>query len=348
MKIIHCNLWGDIEVSDLALQIIDTPHFQRLHYIKQTGMSYKVFPGANTSRFEHSIGVYGITRTLLDHLLKKQPELAQGCDERLQELICIAGLVHDIGHGPFSHLFDYFLEMRGVESGWEDHETRGIDVLSDLIVRYQIPITPDEIQFIEKMVSGTVSSDCWYHAIINNKESGLDMDKMDYVLRDSMNFGMKIHFDPLRIIRNSRVIEGELCFCDRIKDEIITVFLIRNKMNRFIYRHKRVCLFESVLLYHLNSHLYEDVLEIIHQKDVKGFLRWTDAAVLFRLPDEIYDDLESRCVTLSSEDLARYDTRREYIDREWAKIKKLWFYVKKDPQTKFRIGEDEWNLISCY
>lgn len=344
MKIIHCNLWGDIEVSDLALQIIDTPHFQRLHYIKQTGMSYKVFPGATTTRFEHSIGVYGITRILLDHLIKKQPELAESCDARHQELICIAGLVHDIGHGPFSHLFDLFLEMRGFDNGWEDHETRGMDVLRDLIV----DISPDEMDFIRDMVSGKLSSKHWYHAIINNKKSGLDMDKMDYVLRDSMNFGMKIHFDPLRIIKNSRVIDGELCFCDRIKDEIITVFLIRNKMNRFIYRHKRVCLFESVLLYHLNSGLYQDILEIINEKNICGFLRWTDMTVLYRLPHKIYDDLESRRVTLSAEELAHYDTRQEYIDQEWAKIKKLWFYVKKDPHTKFMIKEEEWNLISCY
>jgi len=348
MKIIHCNLWGDIEVSDLALRVIDTPHFQRLHYIKQTGMSYKVFPGANTSRFEHSIGVYGITRTLLDHLFKKQPELLDGCDARRQELICIAGLVHDIGHGPFSHLFDYFLEARGIVNGWEDHEERGMDVLRDLVTRYDVPITAEEVIFIEGMVSGTLNRDLWYHKIINNKESGLDMDKMDYVLRDSMNFGMKIHFDPLRIIRNSRVIDEELCFCDRIKDEIITVFLIRNKMNRFIYRHKRVCLFESVVLYHLNSELYTDIVCLINNKDVRGFLRWTDASVLLRLPDEVYDDLEARRVTLSSEDLSVHDTRKEYIDREWAKIKKLWFYVKKDPVTKFRFNDEDWNLISCY
>ena len=340
MKIIHCNLWGDIEISELAISIIDTPHFQRLHYIKQTGMSYKVFPGAHTSRFEHSIGVYGIIRTLLDHVLKKQPELLNELNERRQELICIAGLIHDLGHGPFSHLFDDYLISKGVSNGWEDHETRSIDLLIDLVTNHKVLLSTEEIDFMDSLVKGNTGQ--WYNTIVNNSISGLDMDKMDYVLRDSVNFGMKIHFDPLRIIKNCKVIDNELCFCDRIKDEIITVFLVRNKMNRFIYRHSKVCEYENIVLHFLKTKPeFDGLLQAIKDINLEEFIAWNDHTLLFKIPRNEYNVFECRKKKFVPE-----ETGLEYKDKEWGKIKNLKFYRKKEPTVKFTI--EEWNIVSCY
>ena len=109
-KNFRCSIWGEIEVSSLALSIIDTWEFQRLHYIKQTGLAYKVFPTATSSRFEHSIGVYHITKIMIEHL-EKSVEDENKLNNREKELLCIVGLVHDIGHGPFSHLFDFLVEI---------------------------------------------------------------------------------------------------------------------------------------------------------------------------------------------------------------------------------------------
>ena len=341
MKIIHCSLWGDIEISDLAISIIDTPHFQRLHYIKQTGFSYKVFPGAHTSRFEHSVGVYGTIRTLLDHLMKKQPELANECDARQQELICIAGLVHDMGHGPFSHFFDAFLEKIGVEGPWADHESRGMILLRDIVEHHHVDLSETELLWIEKLVKGTGDPRIWTHQIVNNGFSGLDMDKMDYVLRDSTSFGMKIHFDPVRIIKNSRVIEGELCFCDRVQDEIITVFLIRNKMNRFIYRHKKIIEFENIVMEFLcDGNLFKDLVETIRNKEVEKYLGWNDSTLLFRIPAQEYSDFECR------KKKAPHFEAPHYEDKTWEKIKNLRFYKKKNPEEKIAI--QDWKIVSCF
>ena len=71
MKQFHCSIWGEIEVSDLALSIIDTFIFQRLHYIKQTGLAYKVFPNAIGTRFAHSLGVYHLTKTIINEIQLK-------------------------------------------------------------------------------------------------------------------------------------------------------------------------------------------------------------------------------------------------------------------------------------
>ena len=78
MKHFRCSVWGEIKVSNLALSIIDTFELQRLHHIKTTGFAYKVFPCATSSRFEHSIGVYHVTKSIIDHV-----ELELSCDDKM-------------------------------------------------------------------------------------------------------------------------------------------------------------------------------------------------------------------------------------------------------------------------
>jgi HD superfamily phosphohydrolase len=86
------------------IQVVDTPQFQRLRDLKQLGSSYYIFPGASHNRFEHSLGVSHLAGSLARRFSTSQGELDMG--ERDVELISVAGLCHDLGHGPFSHVFD--------------------------------------------------------------------------------------------------------------------------------------------------------------------------------------------------------------------------------------------------
>ncbi len=135
-KLFHCNIHGPIRISNIALKIIETQEFQRLRNIKQMGASFYVFPSATHSRFEHSIGVYHLTGKLLDVLKSKYPNKIYNTYELNNimlndyhtELIKIGGLCHDIGHGPYSHLFD--LVMKNCDIGeFDEHENRSCELV---------------------------------------------------------------------------------------------------------------------------------------------------------------------------------------------------------------------------
>ena len=123
-------------IEDAVLQVIDTPEFQRLRQLKQLGTCYHVFPGASHNRFEHSIGVSYLSGQMIDHLHAKQPELSITDEERL--LVRIAGAVHDLGHGPFSHVFDgQFIPAARARRGlphtdWH-HEDMSLDLFDRLL-----------------------------------------------------------------------------------------------------------------------------------------------------------------------------------------------------------------------
>lgn len=323
MKIIHCSVWGDMEFSDLAIQIIDTFHFQRLHYIKQTGFAYKVFPTATSSRFEHSLGVYHITRILFNEIRRKQPDV---CPEpRIQELVCLAGLIHDLGHGPFSHLFDHFLDsVCTTTNPWKTHEHRSIAVFRDMIIKYNIPLDSQEIEFITARIHDPPREN-WYDTLVCNPYSSLDTDKMDYVIRDSLHFGMKFNTDINRIIQNARVIENRLCFCDRIRDEIDLFFQIRERMHRTIYRHPKIKYFEHHLLQFLPIYFKPNI------GDMTQFLQFTDSSLLSLIPLEDWIHVETRRaiadINIASDD---------FQCQQWEKAKQnIKYFKRKTPDISF-------------
>ncbi|XP_023368031.1 deoxynucleoside triphosphate triphosphohydrolase SAMHD1 [Otolemur garnettii] len=164
MKVINDPIHGHIELHPLLIRIIDTPQFQRLRYIKQLGGGYYVFPGASHNRFEHSLGVGYLAGCLVRALYEKQPELQ--ITER--DILCvqIAGLCHDLGHGPFSHMFDgRFIPLARPEVKWT-HEQGSVEMFEHLInsnglkaVMQQYGLVPEEdICFIKEQITGPLES----------------------------------------------------------------------------------------------------------------------------------------------------------------------------------------------
>uniref|UniRef100_A0A2K6S923 Deoxynucleoside triphosphate triphosphohydrolase SAMHD1 n=2 Tax=Saimiri boliviensis TaxID=27679 RepID=A0A2K6S923_SAIBB len=164
MKVINDPIHGHIELHPLLIRIIDTPQFQRLRYIKQLGGGYYVFPGASHNRFEHSLGVGYLAGCLVRALCEKQPELQ--ISERDMLCVQIAGLCHDLGHGPFSHMFDgRFIPLARPEVKWT-HEQGSVKMFEHLInsnglkaVMESYGLIPEEdICFIKEQIAGPLES----------------------------------------------------------------------------------------------------------------------------------------------------------------------------------------------
>ena len=278
---IYDNIHGYIHIDDLTSTIIDTPVFQRLRNIHQTGVLYLVFPTANHSRFEHSIGTYHLATQMISNISKKQPEL-KITDEIIQ-LVGIAGLCHDLGHLLFSHLFDdYFLEKLPnyaelmTKTKNVIHENRSIYLLNYLVEKYNINLNKDQLKVIGDLINPKESEYSkwkpkyhvgkWIFQIVSNSLNSIDVDKFDYLVRDTQAVGLKFGFNYSRIINDAKVIDSKICYSLQCNEDIYHMFFIRYRLYRQIYNHKAVkaieiliikLLFEIEKEYHISEYIFE-------------------------------------------------------------------------------------------
>lgn len=323
VKIFRCALWGDIEISPLALSIIDTWEFQRLHYIKQTGFVYKVFPTATSSRFEHSIGVYHITKYLLNHI-QKDFDCENQLSYRKREIISIIGLLHDIGHGPFSHLFDIWLKKTKNLSIPNEHEERSSCIFQDMVKKYNLDFTKEEVEWICQRIINPPQEN-WYDTLVNNPYSSFDTDKLDYLLRDTKHFGIPCNFDINRILQNCKVIKNKLCFCERIYTDIEKLFTIREELHQTIYRHPTVEKFQEHFLNLLEG-------KNISLSSFQDFLEQNDVLFLSNLPKKEWIELETR----TWKEFHSMNKIFHYKDEQKKKaMENILWYKRKDPNNFF-------------
>ena len=249
--LIYDNIHGYIEISDLAKSIIDTSEFQRMRRINQTGGLKYVYPTASHTRFEHSVGTYFLSKELINNIKNNQPELK--ISERLVELTAIAGLCHDLGHVCFSHLFDDVFLEKGKHDYLGElmiHEKRSIFIFNYIVKTYDIPINESELKIINDMIYPINNSyDDWPNeyrigkfilTIVSNEENSLDVDKFDYLKRDSNKTGLSLSIDYSRLLLQARVIDGKICYPTQILKEIYNLFFVRYQLYKQLYTHKAV------------------------------------------------------------------------------------------------------------
>ncbi len=187
MKFIQDPIHGQLRLEDWLIAIIDTPEFQRLRRISQIGFANLVYPGANHTRFEHSLGTMHVARQLVEKM---------DADEDEKREIVASALLHDIGHAPFSHCSEAILS-RYLKIAHEDVERilkRGEirDVLNELGFR---------IGRIVKHIKG--QSEC------NIVSGDIDADRMDYLVRDSYYTGVAYGVFDISRLLNKITFEGK-------------------------------------------------------------------------------------------------------------------------------------------
>ena len=183
-KFIRDSVYGDINLSEFEVKVMDMPQFQRLRRIKQLGLISLIYPGATHTRFEHCLGTMNLGSKLAEELELDQDDV---------DLIRISALLHDIGHGPFSHVSEGVLSF--------PHEE---------LTRYVVTQTSMRDLLEEKFDVNEIAD------IINGKghlgpivSGELDVDRMDYLLRDSHNTGVSYGIiDYERIISNLKLEDG--------------------------------------------------------------------------------------------------------------------------------------------
>ena len=139
----------EYELPPELVDIINTPIFQRLRRLRQLATAHYVWLGATHTRFEHSISVAYLAGTMAKNLQRKQPEL--NITQRQILLVQFAGLLHDVGHGPFSHLFDDVF-LKGVDSAMAHHEMRSVAIVARLLTESSFEYSPEEIAFVQSLI----------------------------------------------------------------------------------------------------------------------------------------------------------------------------------------------------
>jgi HD superfamily phosphohydrolase len=230
-KIINDPVYGFITIDNpLIYEIISHPYYQRLRRIHQMAFASLVYPGAVHTRLHHSIGAYHLMGSALSELKNKGVEITK--EEELGAKVAI--LLHDIGHGPYSHA----LEKKLIHD--VDHEN-----ISIMIMQLLNDIFNGQLQTAIEIFTGTHPKK-FLHQLVSGQ---LDMDRMDYLSRDAFFTGVSegvIGYD--RILKMLVVHDGELMIEEKAIYSVEKFLVARRLMYWQVYLHKTVVLAEKMLV----------------------------------------------------------------------------------------------------
>jgi hypothetical protein len=217
MLAIKDSVHDHIEVGGVAEALIDTPAVQRLRRVTQLGTVSFVYPAANHTRFEHSLGVYHLATRALDHL---------GVEGTTAERVRAAALLHDVGHGPFSH---------NVEDVVHRHTGKYHDDVDDLVTTGEVGRVLDDHGVDPQRVAGLVRGDGRYGQLVSGE---LDVDRMDYLVRDAHHTGVPYGtIDHERLVRELVFVDDELVLREGNVQTAESLLLARALMNPTVYQH---------------------------------------------------------------------------------------------------------------
>jgi uncharacterized protein len=351
-----------VHVRDRVIwDLVGTKEFQRLRRIKQLGTTYLTFHGAEHSRFNHSLGVYEIIRRIIDDVFKGRPEWNE--EERLVSLC--AGLLHDLGHGPFSHSFEKVFDL--------DHEefTQKI-ILGDTEVNEVLrKVGADFPKKVAEVIAKTYSN----KQVVSLISSQIDADRMDYLQRDAYFTGVSYgHFDMERILRVMRPREDQVVIKQSGMHAVEDYIMSRYQMYWQVYFHPVSRSAEVILtkILHRAKHLHEKYYSFkqhpVHfyslfedETTLEDYLKLDESIILYYFQmwqeeeDLILSDLCCRFMNRNLFQYVEFDPAKEY--KKMAELSLLFkkagidpdYYLVVDsssdlPYDFYRPGEEEERL----
>ncbi|MGQ9543812.1 MAG: HD domain-containing protein [Candidatus Bathyarchaeia archaeon] len=277
-------IYGYIRITEQEKSIIDAGPVQRLRRIRQLAGAQYAYPAANHTRFEHSLGTMHLAGVLAENL----PSVS--CEEKVK--VKVAALLHDVGHGPFSHLFEpllskYLGKTHEDMSLWIIRESE----VSRILERFHLD--PEEIGLLA-VGRLTDSKKPFLNQIIR---SSVDVDKMDFLLRDSYHTGASYGtIDIFRLIYTMDILDGNLAVDATALSTLETFLLARLESFRAIYFHRTTRAAQIMVIKALEK--AKDELNLFTSMSLQDYLQLDDQALWEMLKRsksrEIIWDLDNR------------------------------------------------------
>ena len=328
LKIINDPIYGFVNIPDeLIYDIIQHPYFQRLRRISQMGLSYLVYPGAHHTRFHHAIGAMHLMQTAINVLKQKNIEIS--AEEELATLTAI--LLHDVGHGPFSHALEYSIVQN------ISHEQISLAIMQELNKEFD-----GQLELAIQIFTGQ------YHKTFLTEliSSQVDVDRLDYLRRDSFYSGViEGQVNSERLIKMLNVKDNQLVIDEKGIYSVEKFIISRRLMYWQVYLHKTGMMLEKILektlwrvkeLLHQNkqvflddklAYLFKGNLEEIDQKSLAIFTSLDDSDIWYHLkkwtsnPDFILSYLSQMIV--HRRDLNKIKIQKEAFDENYVKSLKI-------------------------
>jgi uncharacterized protein len=300
---IRCPVHGFIRLSDWEMNIVSQPAFQRLRRVRQLAWTDYVYPGAMHTRFEHSLGVMQTATLLYDAIVRNSREVLElelAYDDagfkRYRQLVRLAALLHDVGHGPFSHAGEELLpfnEERKEQYRHEDYSAAIVRAhfraaIEDHPASNNYGFTADDVASLIEGTAGAKQGIFWRDIISGQ----MDADRMDYLLRDSHHIGVGYgRFDLHRLVSTVQAIPAAFGRPPRLGiseggwHAAEALVLARYFMFTQVYFHKTRVAYDIHLRGALREILPGGKFPKPEGDDLTEFLKWDDWRVLGRLSD---------------------------------------------------------------
>ncbi|MDC8004036.1 HD domain-containing protein [Aureisphaera galaxeae] len=326
LKIVNDPIYGFITIpSPLVFELIEHPYFQRLRRITQMGMSYLVYPGAQHTRFHHALGAMFLMQRAVQVLRSKKVEI----NDAEEEALYVAILLHDIGHGPFSHAMEHSIVSN------VSHEEISLLFMNELNRQFSgkldLAITIFKNEYPRKFLHQLISSQ-------------LDMDRLDYLRRDSFYTGVSEgNVNSQRLITMLNVKDDSLVVEEKGIYSVEKFIIARRLMYWQVYLHKTSLVAEQLLLHLLKraKELVQSGHDLPASKALSFFMKEsvsledfsTEILGTFSQLDD-YDIISAMKSWKDSEDFVLSELSDMLLYRKLLRIK-----LKKRPISKAKVEE---------